>query len=92
MQEQGIFSLSNGWSDIAKTIVEKGRAFISAGYLDRLQEMIDQVEKEVIDITEILGMPKKAPKKIERNEKCPCGSGKKYKKCHGKKDKAKKKL
>lgn len=24
------------------------------------------------------------PKKIERNEPCPCGSGKKYKFCHGK--------
>lgn len=23
-------------------------------------------------------------KKVERNEKCPCGSGKKYKNCHGK--------
>lgn len=23
------------------------------------------------------------PRKIGRNEKCPCGSGKKYKKCHG---------
>ncbi len=23
------------------------------------------------------------PGKIGRNEKCPCGSGKKYKKCHG---------
>ena len=22
--------------------------------------------------------------KIGRNEKCPCGSGKKYKRCHGK--------
>ncbi|MCH8161653.1 MAG: SEC-C domain-containing protein, partial [Chloroflexi bacterium] len=22
-------------------------------------------------------------RKIGRNEKCPCGSGKKYKKCHG---------
>tara|TARA_B110000263_G_C14900802_1_gene326030 strand:+ start:65 stop:229 length:165 start_codon:yes stop_codon:yes gene_type:complete len=22
-------------------------------------------------------------KKIGRNEKCPCGSGSKYKKCHG---------
>ena len=30
---------------------------------------------------------KKAPKrvsKIGRNEPCPCGSGKKYKQCHGK--------
>ena len=25
----------------------------------------------------------KSGKKIGRNEKCPCGSGKKYKQCHG---------
>ena len=25
----------------------------------------------------------KGPKKIGRNELCPCGSGKKYKRCHG---------
>ena len=25
----------------------------------------------------------KWPKKIDRNELCPCGSGKKYKRCHG---------
>ncbi len=25
----------------------------------------------------------KKPEKIGRNESCPCGSGKKYKKCHG---------
>ena len=28
------------------------------------------------------GMAQKFNKKIGRNEKCPCGSGKKYKKCH----------
>ncbi|MBI5155687.1 preprotein translocase subunit SecA [Candidatus Peregrinibacteria bacterium] len=28
--------------------------------------------------------PKTAPKTIGRNDPCPCGSGKKYKKCHGK--------
>lgn len=22
-------------------------------------------------------------RKVSRNEKCPCGSGKKYKRCHG---------
>ena len=27
--------------------------------------------------------PMRADKKIGRNEPCPCGSGKKYKKCHG---------
>jgi preprotein translocase subunit SecA len=30
--------------------------------------------------------PRKAPasKKVGRNDPCPCGSGKKYKNCHGK--------
>jgi len=28
-----------------------------------------------------LRKPYKAPKKIGRNDPCPCGSGKKYKKC-----------
>ncbi len=27
--------------------------------------------------------PYKAPQKVGRNDPCPCGSGKKYKKCHG---------
>ena len=27
--------------------------------------------------------PVKNDKKIGRNDPCPCGSGKKYKKCHG---------
>jgi SWIM/SEC-C metal-binding protein len=27
--------------------------------------------------------PKEAEEKVGRNEPCPCGSGKKYKKCHG---------
>jgi hypothetical protein len=32
----------------------------------------------------VRAMPYKAPAKIGRNEPCPCGSGKKYKKCCGK--------
>ena len=28
--------------------------------------------------------PVRAEKKVGRNDKCPCGSGKKYKQCHGK--------
>jgi len=27
--------------------------------------------------------PRKAGEKVGRNDKCPCGSGKKYKACHG---------
>jgi preprotein translocase subunit SecA len=35
------------------------------------------------------GAPKKEPRRVEkvqRNDPCPCGSGKKYKKCHGQGD------
>jgi preprotein translocase subunit SecA len=28
--------------------------------------------------------PVRAEQKVERNAPCPCGSGKKFKKCHGK--------
>ncbi len=27
--------------------------------------------------------PKGTPEKVGRNDQCPCGSGKKYKRCHG---------
>jgi SWIM/SEC-C metal-binding protein len=42
--------------------------------------------EDIIDL-EILMNPQKtkiAEKKVGRNEPCPCGSGKKYKKCCGK--------
>ncbi|MCI6642177.1 MAG: preprotein translocase subunit SecA [Campylobacter hominis] len=35
------------------------------------------------DLEETKNVPYRAPKKIGRNEPCPCGSGKKYKDCHG---------
>ena len=36
------------------------------------------------DLEETKNVPYRTPKKIGRNEPCPCGSGKKYKDCHGK--------
>jgi preprotein translocase subunit SecA len=42
------------------------------------------------DIDSIGGKPKplvKKEKKVGRNDPCPCGSGKKYKKCCGAKEK-----
>ncbi len=42
--------------------------------------------EDITDLEILLNPPKtrKAEKKIGRNEPCPCGSGKKYKKCCGK--------
>ena len=36
------------------------------------------------DLEKTKNVPYRTPKKIGRNEPCPCGSGKKYKDCHGK--------
>ena len=42
--------------------------------------------EDIADLDLLLNTPKpaKVEKKIGRNEPCPCGSGKKYKKCCGK--------
>ena len=43
-------------------------------------------QEDITDLETLLNWPKpvEAEKKVGRNEPCPCGSGKKYKKCCGK--------
>ena len=42
-------------------------------------------EKDYFDpSTQVKQEPVKVEPKIGRNDPCPCGSGKKYKNCHGK--------
>ena len=41
-------------------------------------------ENDYNDPSDIKQEPIKAEPKIGRNEPCPCGSGKKFKNCHGK--------
>ena len=48
---------------------------------------LDPDKPEDINNLELLLNPPKtkiAQKKVGRNDSCPCGSGKKYKNCHGK--------
>jgi len=58
-------------------------------FADEIEEM-ERNEKEsrnrltVTFVDEGKQKPKKAAPKVGRNEPCPCGSGKKYKQCHGK--------
>jgi len=55
-----------------------------------LEELIETGKQALVDDTPLLPEPKgfgivrKAVEKIGRNQPCPCGSGKKYKKCCGK--------
>lgn len=56
------------------TIVGDGAAIHRTGRGESTQKAQQQVVKPVV---------REAPK-VGRNDDCPCGSGKKYKKCHGK--------
>lgn len=38
---------------------------------------------QVIDMSKAMKQPQFSDKKVGPNDPCPCGSGKKYKKCHG---------
>jgi SWIM/SEC-C metal-binding protein len=59
--------------------------FIENGWKYKIELEPDKPE-DITDL-EILLNPQKpiiSEKKVKRNEPCPCGSGKKYKKCCGK--------
>lgn len=57
------------------TSTEQPRFEGSNGYEEALRNSMQQREKQ---------QPVVAENKIGRNDPCPCGSGKKYKQCHGK--------
>ncbi len=52
-------------------------------HIDNAYKQLDEELKPYIKLDEIFDMPIKVEKKPGRNELCPCGSGKKYKNCHG---------
>jgi uncharacterized protein len=71
---------------------EEFRSFAKAGWKEAdptRDELIDEVCYAVQDIRLywLDHAPKPPPRRVEaapgRNDPCPCGSGKKYKKCHG---------
>ncbi len=59
---------------------------IAAASAGGLSADLDDEDDEAIETNDELvapGIPYVAPYKVGRNEPCPCGSGKKFKKCHG---------
>jgi hypothetical protein len=66
------------WTKEDKIYYEKANKGLNFYETDSLQ-----MQKKTVSEFPILDTKDK-PKKIGRNEKCPCGSGKKYKKCCGK--------
>jgi preprotein translocase, SecA subunit len=59
--------------------------------IDALEREFQQKKKRELDLARAAGAsaesngatPRRTGEKVGRNDDCPCGSGKKYKKCHG---------
>ena len=68
-----------------KRLKEVAKIFEEHGWEYTIGLEPDQPE-DITDLEILLNPPKPAvaEKKVGRNEPCPCGSGKKYKKCCGK--------
>jgi len=65
-----------------KRMQEVAAQFEKNGWKYKIELEPDKPE-DITDLELLLNPPKtvKAEKKVGRNEPCPCGSGKKYKKC-----------
>lgn len=58
--------------------------------IQKLKKLVDQKKEEKLERERLASLPKQPYRREEprvgRNDPCPCGSGKKYKKCHMGKD------
>jgi preprotein translocase subunit SecA len=67
----------------------RGRAAAQSTIEDFTRNVQRKKDKEMAELQFVGGDSASGPKqvlagkKVGRNEKCPCGSGKKYKHCHG---------
>jgi hypothetical protein len=82
----------NPWADSAMQILEPSNANSAKQLKDRIKEdwrvRYDSFRRDLADIQDdslrlVINRPYLAPPKTGRNKPCPCGSGQKYKKCHG---------
>ena len=48
-----------------------------------IKEKEREIKEKKTQLAQLLGKPIANTPKVGRNDACPCGSGKKYKKCHG---------
>jgi uncharacterized protein YecA (UPF0149 family) len=56
------------------------RAYLNRDRCERYPTLLQQDQQQAVEKV----MPRKVDPKIGRNDPCHCGSGKKYKNCHGK--------
>jgi preprotein translocase subunit SecA len=54
-----------------------------SGQVQKMQYIHDDGELPAMDDQDTIKTFKRDEKKVGRNDPCPCGSGKKFKSCHG---------
>jgi hypothetical protein len=70
-------------SDLAPVLLQKVKYVLrDRNYLNRIKRHY-MMFKETVDNEAVETLPRATERKIGRNDPCPCGSGKKYKKCCG---------
>jgi len=68
--------------------LERHYALVKQAASDPSHPAYHELQKVVRDDAKMLPLPqpRQGARRIGRNDPCPCGSGKKYKQCCGKKD------
>jgi len=89
-----LYGTQDGWEALEKKnlSLEEHRA-LAAGLAGTVQKIygfwLEQRREEIANGTPpeiVRRQPIRNPTKVGRNERCPCGSGKKFKQCHGSPD------
>lgn len=66
-----------------KATVVEGRLQAWNAHLRARESELETRERRVEFAVKVVAQPVEAEAKVGRNERCPCGSGMKYKHCHG---------
>ncbi len=77
-------SISGNYDDIVKHFEDESPIDFTVKRIEERYEEISDILSNDDFEEESYNTPRKAAPKIGRNEPCPCGSGKKYKRCCGK--------
>ena len=81
------FDMFSGMMDLIKTDALKRLFTVQVGQGEHPDEVEETAQPKQISLNRGEGAAPKtvyrAEEKVGRNDPCPCGSGKKYKKCHG---------
>lgn len=86
--EQDLAGLTTNEAQIEGELDQTGVGALNVLNENNQNTMIGQaIKREIGDRRSEIGTPRQHPSpganKVGRNDPCPCGSGKKYKKCHG---------